>query len=388
MRRSRWLGLLRHVCAEAQRVPRGVRPPVDPLDSPIAPQPHRTAGTRQRANARRTGAGSGWLSVPVRFSLRFNNDLPLALYPELARAAEAAGFDQFWVSDDLFLRGVWVILSSVAQATSRIQIGTCIVNPYTLHPAEMAMAAATLDELSGGRLLLGISSGAQQFLQWIGLHAEHPLAAVAESMAALRRLWRGERVHPAAGAFLAGWSPDAYLRFPSRAIPVYVGAMSPRMLRLIGQAADGGLPLLLPPEHFADAMAFIRAGAVAAGRAVDDIDVAACIWCSIARDRQAAEAVLRDKIAYYGGEAGAGWLAVFVPLALPVALAAASRPPRMVIGLIVGGLVAVVAGLLTVISVRDYVAGFWLAFAGLSVASLVGTTAFGYVTTLPGRISA
>jgi hypothetical protein len=94
------------------------------------------------------------------------------------------------------------------------------------------------------------------------------------------------------------------------------------------------------------------------------------------------------KIAYYGGEAGAGWLAVFVPLALPVALAAASRPPRMVIGLIVGGLVAVVAGLLTVISVRDYVAGFWLAFAGLSVASLVGTTAFGYVTTLPGRISA
>src|SRR2546425_798812 len=84
----------------------------------------------------------------------------MARCSRLAQAAEAAGFDQFWVSNDLFLRSVWIILSSVAQATERIQIGTCIVNPYTLHPAEMAMAAATLDELSNGRFLLGLSSGA------------------------------------------------------------------------------------------------------------------------------------------------------------------------------------------------------------------------------------
>jgi 5,10-methylenetetrahydromethanopterin reductase len=67
----------------------------------------------------------------MRFGVRFNNDLPVAEYPPLARAAEAAGFDQFWVSDDLFLRSVWVILASVAHATARIQLGTCIVNPFT-----------------------------------------------------------------------------------------------------------------------------------------------------------------------------------------------------------------------------------------------------------------
>src|SRR2546421_3332430 len=102
----------------------------------------------------------------MRFSIRLNNDLPVAEYPRLAAAAEAAGFDQFWVSNDLFLRSVWVLLSAAAHATRRIQIGTCIVNPYTLHPAEIAMAAATLDELCGGRVCLGISSGAADFLAW------------------------------------------------------------------------------------------------------------------------------------------------------------------------------------------------------------------------------
>src|SRR5215211_5675779 len=108
------------------------------------------------------------------------------MYPRLARAAEAAGFDQFWVSDDLFLRSAWVILSAVAQATERIRVGTCIVNPYTMHASELAMAAATLDELSGGRFLLGISAGAGDFLGWVGIEQAGPLTAVTESIAMLR----------------------------------------------------------------------------------------------------------------------------------------------------------------------------------------------------------
>jgi 5,10-methylenetetrahydromethanopterin reductase len=235
----------------------------------------------------------------VRFSLRFNNDLPLATYPELARRAEQAGFDAFWVSDDLFLRSVWVILAACAQATERIQLGTCIVNPYTEHPAEMAMAAATLDELSGGRLLLGLSSGANDFLNWVGLHADKPVAAVGETIAALRRLFTGDRSHPD-GRFLNGWTGEAYLRFPARQIPIYVGAMSPRMLELIGSTADGGLPLLFPPEHFSDVLGYVKRGAAQAGRDLASLDLAACIWCSVSTDRAAAENALRQKVAYYG----------------------------------------------------------------------------------------
>src|SRR6266536_3127634 len=187
----------------------------------------------------------------MRFSVRFNNDLPMRVYPALARAAEVAGFDQFWVSDDLFLRGVWPILSCCALVTEQIELGTCVVNPYTIHPAEIAMQAAALDELSGERCL-------------------------------------------------ESWSEEAYLRFPARAIPLYLGAMSERMLRLTGALADGGLPLLFPPEHYTEVIAHIRADAAAAGRDPHELDVAACIWVSVAEDRALALDALREKIAYYG----------------------------------------------------------------------------------------
>jgi 5,10-methylenetetrahydromethanopterin reductase len=228
----------------------------------------------------------------MKFSIRLNNDLPVADYPVLARAAEAAGFDQLWVSDDLFLRGVWPILSACALATTRIELGTCIVNPYTSHPSEIAMQAAALDELSGGRFNLGLAAGAGDFLGWAGLEQARPLATTAAALTALRSLFAGDTP--------ADWAGEAYLRFPTRAIPLYLGAMSPRMLRLIGEAADGGLPLLFPPEHYAEVIGHIRDGAAAVGRDLRAIDVAACVWVSVAEDPAAADDALREKIAYYG----------------------------------------------------------------------------------------
>lgn len=235
----------------------------------------------------------------MKFSLRLNNDLPVAAYIELAKTAEAAGFDQFWVSHDLFLRSAPVMLTAVAAATARIEIGTCIVNPYTMNPAEIAMLAATLDELSGGRFNLGIAAGAGEFLKWIGIEQDKPLTAVRESIQVINALLSGETV-AYEGAFLQ-WSDEAYMRFtPPRRVPIYIGAMSPKMLRLIGEIADGGLPLLFPPEHYTTVQPYIAEGAAAAGRSMDNIDVAACVWCSVGDDHTAAEDALREKIAYYG----------------------------------------------------------------------------------------
>ncbi|MDQ2995632.1 MAG: LLM class flavin-dependent oxidoreductase, partial [Chloroflexota bacterium] len=128
----------------------------------------------------------------MRFSLRLNNDLALPEYLALAQAAEAAGFDQFWVSNDLFLRSAPVILAAVAGATSRIEIGSCILNPYTLHPSEIAMLAATLDELSGNRFNLGLAAGAADFLGWVGLPQTRPLAEMRATITTIRALLRGE----------------------------------------------------------------------------------------------------------------------------------------------------------------------------------------------------
>ncbi len=235
----------------------------------------------------------------MKFSLRLNNDHPVQDYIRLAQAAEAAGFDQFWVSDDLFLRSAPVILTAIAAHTSRIEIGTCIVNPYTLHPAEMAMMAATLDEFSGGRFNLGLSSGAADFLKWVGIPSPKPRTAVIETINAINALLSGERA-AYAGDFIQ-WSDEAYLRFkPGRRVPIYIGAMSPNMLRAIGEIADGGLPLLFPPEHYANVMPYIREGAAATGRDAATLDIVACIWASVSDDQAAAEDVLKEKVAYYG----------------------------------------------------------------------------------------
>ncbi len=235
----------------------------------------------------------------MKFSLRFNNDLPARDYVTYARAAEAAGFDQFWVSNDLFLRSAPVILSAVAMATERIEIGTCILNPYTIHPAEIAMFAATLDELSGARFNLGIASGAEDFIGWLGLDFDLPRTRVVESVHAINKLASGQNA--ATRGRVLRWTEEAWLRFASRRrVPIYLGAMSPKMLEEIGAIADGGLPLLFPPEHYQKVLPHVERGLRRAGRNFDDIDLAACIWCSISADQAAAEAALADKIAYYG----------------------------------------------------------------------------------------
>ncbi|MFN8439574.1 MAG: LLM class flavin-dependent oxidoreductase [Caldilineaceae bacterium] len=243
----------------------------------------------------------------MRFSLRLNNDLTIPEYVQLAQVAEAVGFDQFWVSNDLFLRSCPVILAAIAQATKKIEIGSCILNPYTIDPSEIAMMAATLDELSGNRFNLGLAAGAGDFLQWVGIEQERPLAAVRETIQAVRQLLAGERA-PFAGEFLQ-WSDEAYLRFKApRITPIYIGAMGPKMLQLTGEIADGALPLLFPPEHYFTVKPHIDAGLTMRAQRVptqlDTFDLAACIWVSLSDDPAAARRPLAQKIAYYGHALG------------------------------------------------------------------------------------
>jgi 5,10-methylenetetrahydromethanopterin reductase len=228
----------------------------------------------------------------LKFSVRFNNDLPAERFIHLAALAEEAGFDQIWISNDLFWQSAPVLVAAAARATSRIGLGVGVFNPVSMHVAEIAMAAASLHDLSGGRFRLGVGAGADEFLNWAALAGGPPVTRTERAIKDLRALL--------AGGVPEGWRPEGRLRTGAVSVPIYVGGMGPRMLQLAGRLADGALPLLLPPERYGFAAGEITAAALQSGRNPESLDVAACIWCAIAADRGRAERALASKIAYYG----------------------------------------------------------------------------------------
>jgi len=237
--------------------------------------------------------------MSLTFSIRLNNDLAVRELIRIAKTAEDHGFDQIWVSNDLFLRSGPIILAAIAQHTKAIKIGSGILNPYSIHPSEIAMMAATLQEVSGGRFLLGIGAGAEEFLAWAGLERPKPLTRTRETIIAIRALLAGKSPSDVPGSG-EGWKPRAQLGTGGRHTPIYVGAMSPKMLAMAGEHADGVLPLLYPPEHFSTAAAQVAEGAERAGRKLTEIDLPACFWASVHNDPERASAELAGKIAYYG----------------------------------------------------------------------------------------
>lgn len=213
--------------------------------------------------------------------------------------AEEVGFDQVWTGNDIFGASGLVHLAAIAMKTSRIRFGSGILDPVSLHPAQIAMYASELQELSGDRFLLGLGAGSDVFFSWAGIEPVTPVRRTREAVVAIRELVHGRSPEGVPGAG-EGWTSQAVLKNP-RPVPIYVGAMGPRMIEMTGRYADGALPLCLPPTHVFNVMEQLRIGAEKAGRAVTSLDVAACVWVSIAEDRSVARRLLAAHIAEYGG---------------------------------------------------------------------------------------
>jgi len=229
---------------------------------------------------------------------------------ELGVLAEKNGFDSCWVSHDVFMRSSFVALTSIADHTSRIALGNTILNPYTTNPAELAMYIATLDELSGGRALCGISAGSLEYMRWLGIPAQRPLTRTKEAVDLIRLLLSGKVAKYDGREFT--WSDQCYFRFkPARGeVPVYIGGQGDKMLEYSGTAGDGALPILYPPEFAEYAVRKISEGARKAGRDPEEVEVAGCVWMSVARDGDAAVIdPLKELVAYFGPLLGVRGLA-------------------------------------------------------------------------------
>jgi 5,10-methylenetetrahydromethanopterin reductase len=200
----------------------------------------------------------------ARFGIVF---LPESLtgFGELCREAEGNGFEWLGVADSQSVfRELYVALTLAALNTRRIRLGPLVTNPLTRHPVVTASAIASVDELSGGRAVLGLGSG-DSAIYTIGAPPA-TVAGLEDSVVTLGRLTAGEAVARAGRTWRVHRS--------TRRVPIYLAAEGPRTLELAGRVADGVIVGLgLTPEVIALSLAAIERGARAAGRALADLDV-------------------------------------------------------------------------------------------------------------------
>jgi 5,10-methylenetetrahydromethanopterin reductase len=238
---------------------------------------------------------------PVRFAISLQNDRRIAEIVEHARLAESLGYREIWTNENGHYRGIFTVASTIAANTTAARIGLGIVNPFHRHPSVIAMEAATLDEASGGRLMLGIGA-AQWNLRNLGEADERtrrPYTSTVEAIQIIRALLRGEPV-PASEQFTI--SPQARLDFEPfrRDLPVYAGAVNERMLRAAGAYADSvELGAIMSTGYIRWARGVIGAGAAEAGRDSAAQDIAAPLMVSVGADAKAAREAVKTGLAYY-----------------------------------------------------------------------------------------
>ena len=199
----------------------------------------------------------------VRPALNVMPEGPIERTTELARLAEMLGYERCWVYDEgLAASDVYVTMTAIATATSSLEIGPGITNPYTRHPGVTAGAVAALDELSGGRAFLGIGAGGSLTLDPLSIGRDRPLAAVRETINACRRLFGGETVS-VDGVHVR--LREASLLRARASTEIWLAGRGPRMLELGGAACDGVLVDFVYKPHLGPAVERIRSAGGAAG---------------------------------------------------------------------------------------------------------------------------
>jgi F420-dependent oxidoreductase-like protein len=229
---------------------------------------------------------------------------------EIVQEAERIGYDSVWAAE-AYGSDTATVLAWLAAQTSKIKIGSAIFQMPARSAAMTAMTAATLDQLSDGRMLVGIgSSGPQVAEGWHGQRFAKQLARTRDYVAVIRMALARERLQYE-GETLVLPLPDG----PGKAlkltispvqerIPILLAAIGPRNTALAGEIADGWLPILLAPEHLPQLRTSLEEGAAKAGRSLDGFRITPSVQVLVSDDLETARDAMRPIIGLYVGGMG------------------------------------------------------------------------------------
>lgn len=218
------------------------------------------------------------------FGVTFMLDPPPSRVVELAKLAEENGFDYVWAWDSHVLwQDVYPVFTLIATNTERVRIGPCVTNPATRDITVTASALATLNQISGGRMVMGIGRGdsARRVIGKPPVTVEH----LEQACRQIRDLAEGREIEYDGAPLRLKWA--------SGTLPVWVAAYGPKALRAAGRVADGLIMQLADPYIIEWSLRYVREGAEEAGRSFDDIQIMSAAPAYMTDDLEAAREQVR-----------------------------------------------------------------------------------------------
>jgi 5,10-methylenetetrahydromethanopterin reductase len=213
---------------------------------------------------------------------------------ELARVAEKSGLGSAWFAEDYFFRGGIPYMAAAAMATEKIRLGLGVVNPYSRHPALIAMEFATLDEMSDMRTVFGLGSGVPFWMDQMGIYDKKPLSRTRACIKLVRKIMTGENINHEDKFFVA---KDIKLVFEPvrKRAPIYLAFEGPKGLALSGEIGDGViLSIFCTPSYVKFAWDRVAVGAKKAGKSLEDYEMVAYMPMVIDDDLDKAIGIARE----------------------------------------------------------------------------------------------
>lgn len=225
----------------------------------------------------------------MRLGIQFQPAIPPPQLLALAQKADDLGYDSFGVTDSSLGNEPFSMLGAMAVATRRIRLVTSVASIFHRHPVTLASAARTIDDLSGGRMVLGLGTSHAEMMGRLGVVWQTPLTAMGEAIALIDRLLSGERVNYQGRHFHV---QAQLVPRPLRRVAIMIGAVQPRMLHLAGAVADGVILNHLTHDFAPEAIEQVRQGARDAGRDPRDVEILCSVHTAVVANRDEARRAL------------------------------------------------------------------------------------------------
>jgi len=223
---------------------------------------------------------------------------------ERAKIADAAGIHSIWVAE-AWGRDAFTLLTLLAEHTSKVQLATSIVNVYSRTPAALAQHFGTLDDLSGGRMMIGLgTSGPQVIEHFHGIKFNPPLTRLKEYVDIINIVMSGEPLNYDGKLFKLGRGFTMRFETPRKHIPIYIASLNKKSVEFTAQKADGWLPVMIPLGSLKRAISDFRGIAKAAGRDPNSVAVKAPGVTTVTNNVDRAQAGHAANVAFYAARMG------------------------------------------------------------------------------------